>query len=59
MYENAHYSLSPIGELVSILCIKNGSLINVPLDQANTDYQNIMQLVDSGELTIQPAEANE
>jgi len=28
----------------------------VPLDPANTDYQNIMPLVAAGELTIAPAE---
>ena len=28
----------------------------VPLDPANTDYQNIMKLVDEGELVIAPAE---
>ena len=28
----------------------------VPLDPANTDYQNIMSLVESGELVIAEAE---
>jgi exonuclease VII small subunit len=28
----------------------------VPLDLANTDYQNLMALVAAGELTIAPAE---
>ena len=28
----------------------------VPIDPANTDYQNIMKLVEDGELTIAPAE---
>jgi len=28
----------------------------VPIDPANTDYSNIMQLVESGDLIIKPAE---
>jgi hypothetical protein len=34
----------------------NGVTSFVPLDPANTDYQNIMALVAAGELTIAPAE---
>lgn len=56
MYSNARYGVSPTGDIISIFCDKDGSLINVPLDPANTDYQNIMKLVEDGELTIQPAE---
>lgn len=55
MYENAQYynglSGSPIGIRVNI----NGVTSFVPLDPANTDYQNIMALVDAGELVIAPA----
>lgn len=41
------------------LCIRvdiNGVTSFVPLDPENTDYKNIMQLVDEGKLVIQPAE---
>lgn len=34
----------------------NGVTSFVPLDPANTDYQNIMALVEAGELTIAPAD---
>ena len=30
--------------------------LSVPLDPANTDYAEIMRLVDAGELTIEAAE---
>jgi hypothetical protein len=58
MYTNAKYyndllmGQSPAG----ILCDINGVPSTVPLDPANTDYQNIMQLVAEGKLTIAPAE---
>lgn len=37
---------------VLIRCEINNILSFVPLDPANTDYQNIMRLVEAGELTI-------
>lgn len=56
MYTNARYYntdyASPAGIRVDI----NGVTSFVPLDPANSDYQNIMRLVDSGELTIALAE---
>jgi hypothetical protein len=57
MYTNARYyndllmGQSPGG----ILCDINGVASSVPLDPANTDYANIMALVEAGELTIAPA----
>jgi len=59
MYTNAQYynntltGQSPAG----IRCDINGVTSFVPLDPANTDYQNIMQLVAEGKLTIAPAGA--
>lgn len=53
MYTNAHYSGRPA------TCIRvdiNGVTSFVPLDPANTDYANIMKLVDEGKLTIAPAD---
>jgi len=58
MYTNAQYynntltGQSPAGIRVDI----NGLGCFVPLDPANTDYANIMALVDASELTIAPAE---
>lgn len=34
----------------------SGKISCVPVDEANTDYQEIMRLVDAGELTIQEPE---
>lgn len=56
MYENAQYA-QMYGENYAINVMINGVSSCVPLDLANTDYANIMALVDSGQLTI--ASANE
>jgi hypothetical protein len=57
MYSNAQYINSPFtGQPSSIRCDINGVTSFVPIDPANTDYTNIMALVDAGELTIAPAE---
>ena len=57
MYENAQYYKDTIsGDIVGIRCDINGVTSFVPLDPANTDYQNIMALIAAGELTIAPAE---
>jgi hypothetical protein len=56
MYSNAQYYNDPIGNPAGIRCDINGVISFVPLDPANTDYQNIMALVAAGELTIAPAE---
>jgi hypothetical protein len=55
MYANAQY-VAINGINTSIRCDINGLTSFVPLDPANTDYQNIMALVDAGQLTIAPAE---
>lgn len=56
MYENAQYHNDMCGNLTAIKVSINGLTSFVPLDPANTDYQRIMQLVDSGQLVIDPAE---
>ena len=55
MYTNAQY-IAFDGINTSIRCDINGVTSFVPLDPANTDFQNIMALVAAGELTIAPAE---
>ncbi len=55
MYTNAQY-IAFDGINTSIRVDINGVTSFVPLDLANTDYQNIMALVAAGELTIAPAE---
>lgn len=57
MYSNAQYIRNPmLGIVDSIRVDINGITSFVPLDPDNTDYQNIMKLVEDGELTIAPAE---
>ena len=58
MYTNAQYynntltGQSPDGIRVDI----DGVTSFVPIDPANTDYANIMELVAEGKLTIAPAD---
>jgi hypothetical protein len=55
MYTNAQYiAFNSVN--TSIRCDINGVTSFVPLDPANTDYQDIMDLVAAGELTIAPAD---
>lgn len=56
MYKNAQYHNDVRGNLNAIKVEINGMMSFVPLDPANTDYQRIMQLVDSGQLVIDSAE---
>lgn len=55
MYKNAKY-METNGVDIGISVEINGVTSFVPLDPANTDYANIMTLVEAGELTISPAE---
>ena len=43
-------------EVVAIDATINGQFWTVPLNPANSDYAEIMRLVDAGELTIEEAE---
>ena len=56
MYTNAQYYNDMAGTPAGIRCDINGVTSFVPLDEANTDYQNLMALVAAGELTIAPAD---
>jgi hypothetical protein len=55
MYTNAQY-IADAGRITSIRCDIAGVTSFVPLDPANTDYQNIMALVAEGKLVIAPPE---
>jgi hypothetical protein len=59
MYSNAQWVDDEQGNHVLIRVDINGVTSYVPLDPANTDYQNIMALVAAGELTIAPADGEE
>jgi len=54
MYTNAQY-IALNGTITGIRCDINGVTSFVPIDPANTDYANIMALVEKGQLTIAPA----
>jgi hypothetical protein len=55
MFNNAQYiAFKGIDNCIRVDI--NGVTSFVPLDPANTDYANIMQLVAEGKLTIAPAE---
>jgi len=58
-YQNAKYLKDFNGNNACISVDINGVQSVVPLDPANTDYANIMRLVEVGELTIAPAEGAE
>lgn len=55
-YNNAQYIKDFSGNISNIRVDINGVTSFVPLDPANTDYANIMKLVEAGKLTIAPAE---
>ena len=56
MYTNAKYYNTIIASPYGIIVDINDVQSTVPLDTANTDYANIMKLVDEGKLTIAPAD---
>lgn len=58
MYTNAQW-IDLYGQHTSIRVDINGITSFVPLDPANTDYQNIMKLVENGELVIAEADTPE
>lgn len=57
IYENAQYCADN-GVNTSIRVYISGILSFVPLDPANTDYKNMMELVAEGKLVIQPAQGS-
>lgn len=57
MYTNAQYYNNINGQTAGIRVDINGVTSFVPLDPANTDYTNMMKLVEAGELTIAPADS--
>ena len=54
---NAQYNTYKItNENCSISCVIDGLHVSVPLDPANTDYEEILRQIASGELTIADAD---
>ena len=60
MYENAKYVRDPLtGQVGEIQVEINGTVWFVPLDPANTDYANLMELEREGKIVIQPADGEQ
>lgn len=58
MYENAKYIKNPFtDEICGISVYIDGAESVVPINEENTDYKKMMQLVAEGKLVIAPAEA--
>lgn len=57
MYSNAQW-IDENGQHVCIRVDINGVTSYVPLDPANTDYRNLMQLQEEGKIVIAPADTN-
>jgi len=56
MYTNAYYVNGLDGKPMCINAeLASGQFISIPLDPENSDYKNIMKLVQEGQLTIAPA----
>jgi hypothetical protein len=54
-FDSVKYYNSPM-EDTGIVAVIGGVTVYVPQDPANTHYAEIMRQVETGELTIQPAE---
>jgi hypothetical protein len=58
-YSNAQYLSDTVaGDNHTIFVEIDGISSYVPIDQYNTDYASIMELVGSGDLVIAPANEN-
>lgn len=58
MYENAQY-VGVVNGIPSMIRVDiNGITSFVPLDPANTDYQNLMRLQEEGKIVIAPADTD-
>ena len=59
-YADAKYIANPItNENCGISVLKSGNPVIVPLDPANTDYANLMELEREGKIVIQPADGEQ
>tara|TARA_R100001460_G_scaffold108138_1_gene158408 strand:+ start:1370 stop:1561 length:192 start_codon:yes stop_codon:yes gene_type:complete len=58
IYTECKYLKDPVNPSKNdaIRCKIDGKVWTVPLNEANTDYVELMKLVDAGELTIEDAD---
>lgn len=56
MFNNAKYMFDEVTKKISTIRFdnENGTWSYVPIDESNGDYRLMMQLVEGGELTIEP-----
>jgi len=55
-YENPQYFQNVFGDVVAINCQVNSENVSIPINDENTDYQEIMRQVNEEGLVIQPYE---
>lgn len=61
MIISAKYTKSSIDGSVCGICLlyDDGKVAGVPIDPANTDYANLMELEREGKIVIQPADGEQ
>jgi len=56
MFTNPKYINNLSGNAIGVQIVNGTDVTFVPIDEANTDYQELMRLVNAGEVTIAPAD---
>ena len=55
--ENAKWHTDLEGNNIAILCTKDGQpMVHIPIDENNTDYVELKEMIDAGEVTVGDAE---
>ena len=55
--ENAKWHTDLEGNKIAILCTMNGQpMVHIPRDENNTDYVELKEMIDAGEVTVGDAE---
>ena len=55
--ENAKWHTDLEGNNIAILCTKDGQpMVHIPIDENNTDYVELKEMIDAGDVTVGDAE---
>ena len=55
--ENAKWHTDLEGNNIAILCTKDGQpMVHIPIDENNTDYVELKEMIDDGDVTVGDAE---
>ena len=55
--ENAKWHTDLEGNKIAILCTMNGQpMVHIPIDENNTDYVKLKEMIDAGDVTVGDAE---